>query len=840
MDSTTTTTKPICTNNHFGAGAVGPLARHTHRNYLNSSNYINNDVHILDRLTQISTIDPSGVERARTNFEYDVYSGSNHAALKDWSTVVGLPMAGHDSSFGVSYATRGNVTATTHYLLSHNEVVGSVVNYVQYDLAGHPVKMIDGLGHSMTFNYTDCFGGGNGEARTNAAPAELSAPTPRASYAFPTLVTNHLGHTTYSQFDYNLGLTVDREDQNQIVSSTDYDDMLDRPTQIRNAVGTTASTQTSFVYDDVGRTITASRDLHNFNDNFIVQQVLYDGLGRTTESRQFEGASHFIATRTEYDALGRPFNTSNPFRPWQPNQSIVWTTQAFDGLGRVISITTPDNAVVSTVYSGNTVKVTDPAGRSRKSVTDALGRLIDVYEDPEVPGGPAELNYQTTYTYDILDNLVKVTQGSQQRFFLYDSLKRLIRARNPEQGTNANLGLADSLTGNSVWSMGYQYDSNSNLTHRTDALGVVSTYVYDALNRNTTVDYSNTPINPDVSRLYDGATKGKGKLWYSYAGGDESLGNNVEKTVLESYDPLGRPLVLRQFFKHNGTWNTGYEVSRSYNRAGGVSEQFYPSTHSVTYNYDAAGRLADKNSQDLAFTGNLGDGVTRTYSRGISYASGGQLTQEQFGTTASVYNKLFYNWRQQLAEILVSTTTGNTWDRGKILNQYSLQCSGASCNATDNNGNLRKQEVFIPNIDPQLSPTSWYQQYDYDELNRLNRVHEYTNVAGLDWQQEYLYDRWGNRRIDDDVNKTFGTGINNKKFEIEAATNRLYADGDLALADSQRKIRYDAAGNKSKISIPDTAMRRSMPKVASFRLVTKTEVLPITRITPMGSVRGEK
>ncbi len=31
-------------------------------------------------------------------------------------------------------------------------------------------------------------------------------------------------------------------------------------------------------------------------------------------------------------------------------------------------------------------------------------------------------------------------------------------------------------------------------------------------------------------------------------------------------------------------------------------------------------------------------------------------TQEQFGTATSVYNKLFYNSRQQLAEILVSTT----------------------------------------------------------------------------------------------------------------------------------------------------------------------------------------
>ena len=83
--------------------------------------------------------------------------------------------------------------------------------------------------------------------------------------------------------------------------------------------------------------------------------------------------------------------------------------------------------------------------------------MIEVYEDP------AGFNYQTIYNYDVLDNLVKVTQGSQERFFMYDSLKRLIRARDPEQATLATLNLSDPLTGNSAWSLGYQYDANGNL-----------------------------------------------------------------------------------------------------------------------------------------------------------------------------------------------------------------------------------------------------------------------------------------------------------------------------------------------------------------------------------------
>ena len=70
---------------------------------------------------------------------------------------------------------------------------------------------------------------------------------------------------------------------------------------------------------------------------------------------------------------------------------------------------------------------------------------------------------------------------------------------------------------------------------------MVSTYAYDALNRHTTINYSDTAINPDVKRFYDGATNGIGRFWYFYSGGDYSIGPNVDHTSVDSYNPLGRP-----------------------------------------------------------------------------------------------------------------------------------------------------------------------------------------------------------------------------------------------------------------------------------------------------------
>src|SRR4029079_5523784 len=124
------------------------------------------------------------------------------------------------------------------------------------------------------------------------------------------------------------------------------------------------------------------------------------------------------------------------------NPSGAWTTTAYDALGRVATVTTPDSAVVSTYYSGNQVLVKDQAGKERMSQTNALGQLKDVWEitaadswteDISFPGhSEVTKAYHTTYAYDALDNLTTVSQGGQTRTFVYDSLKRLISATNPE------------------------------------------------------------------------------------------------------------------------------------------------------------------------------------------------------------------------------------------------------------------------------------------------------------------------------------------------------------------------------------------------------------------------
>src|SRR4030095_9500238 len=106
------------------------------------------------------------------------------------------------------------------------------------------------------------------------------------------------------------------------------------------------------------------------------------------------------------------------------------------------------------------VTVRDADLKKRKTESDALGRLSRTIEDP----GSGGLNFVTDYTYDILGNLRKVEQGQQQRFFMYDSLSRLVRSFNPEQTANSAFDLQDDVTGRQSWTSKIDYLANGTIS----------------------------------------------------------------------------------------------------------------------------------------------------------------------------------------------------------------------------------------------------------------------------------------------------------------------------------------------------------------------------------------
>ena len=205
--------------------------------------------------------------------------------------------------------------------------------------------------------------------------------------------------------------------------------------------------------------------------------------------------------------------------------------------------------------------VTDQALKNRRSVTDALGRLARV-DEPDVQGN---LTLATDYTYDVLNNLRIVQQGGQTRNFVYDALSRLTSASNPESGI-----------------VSYDYDNNGNLKTKIDARNVMTTYVYDELNRVKTRSYAGETSGyqtPAVNYTYDGA--GSIPAIANSLGRLTKVTNGISSTEYTAFDALGRVKASRQTTSINGI-NHPYDFSYTYDLAGNLKTETYPSGIVVT------------------------------------------------------------------------------------------------------------------------------------------------------------------------------------------------------------------------------------------------------------------
>jgi YD repeat-containing protein len=127
-------------------------------------------------------------------------------------------------------------------------------------------------------------------------------------------------------------------------------------------------------------------------------QTATDGLGRTVTSTTEDGSGTVKSiVSSNYDLIGRAYQTSNPY-----TGTPSYGTTQFDVLGRPISVTAPapDASVTSFTYTNQYVTVTDPAGKQRKTQSDAAGRLASTFE-PDI-NNSNQLTQQTSFTYTVL------------------------------------------------------------------------------------------------------------------------------------------------------------------------------------------------------------------------------------------------------------------------------------------------------------------------------------------------------------------------------------------------------------------------------------------------------
>lgn len=762
-------------NSAIGSIPQGSLIRTEEMTYLVNDLTISStirqyyrDRHLLSLPTNSKVKNASGTVVAESQTLYDEAA---YAPLTVSGTVPGW------TNPNTTY--RGQITTVRSWLNPGNTWLET---HVQSDVLGNLRKAWDAKGNVSEIQYNDSFSDtSKNSLNTYAFATKAITPVPDPSGAKGSFVA--LESTTI--YEYWTGRTISTTDANLKTTSFEYEGVLGSGYNSLNRL-------TRVVRPDGGETLFEYGDTTlNFYERIRTKQnastwvetyTYLDGLSRAYRTATNEGSNSWSVKDTQYDTHGRAYRASNPYRYSGTNPKLAtppaneWTTTSYDAINRVLTVTTPDNAVITSIYNGNKVKAIDQAGKQRQTEADALGRTTNVWEAPNVE------NFQTTQTYDALSNLTQVNQGGQIRTFAYDSLKRLTTATDPESGTKT-----------------YTYDSNGNVLTMTDARSITATYTYDNLNRNTSVGYSSYPNGTSFTEnYYDLSTNGKGRLRYNIAYNTLPNGNLVYSyNNVDSYDTMGRVTSYSQnFLINNSTWKP-FTTTRTYDLAGNVTAQTYPSNRVTNYSYDTAGRLTN-------FNGTLGDGASRTYADQIAYNAAGQMTKERFGTSTSLYHNLSYNIRQQLYDSRLGTSSSDpaTWNRGALAWYYGSGGYGGS--STDNNGNISRTDHWRPLTDNYSTWYTSYLYYGYDNLNRIQSTTEYYNssvngTTQLAYTQWFDIDRWGNRQINAAITSDI---INEKQFQITTANNRLKAPTDTGAATD--KLRYDAAGNLEWDEYTDT------------------------------------
>jgi YD repeat-containing protein len=636
----------------WGTGAAGAKLRQTDHTYLALSNSNYKTANLLDLVTQTTVKNGTGTQVAQTNFSYD-----------EAGRLISSGISTHRDT-AVTY--RGNQTSVSRW--RNLPTVAWLTTQKYYYDTGMLQKTIDPGTHATTFAYSSTFAG-----------------------AYLTQVTNAKNQISTKNYDFNTGLlTSETDPNNQSTTYTYYADA--RPHEVISPDGG----RTTYTYLDGPSVygVTATTKIHDTPQ--VLQRVdsaYLDGLARVKQTERSSPGGN-IFTDVTYDAVGRKATVSNPYRSvGDPTYGI--TSYQYDALGRVVLEIPPDGSSssnnVSTNYQGNCATVTDQAGKQRKSCTDGLGRLVQVFESPN------SLNYETDYQYDALGDLTRIDQKGnaptdsskwRTRTGSYDSLGRLLSACNPESGTTS-----------------WTYDNDSNVLTKTDARPVTVTYSWDELHRNTGRTYS----NGDTAVGYGYDQSSAYGLNIAYGIGHQTSMSDASGTSAWSFDQTGRAKVRQRTINISGL--TPSPVTKTttlaFNLDGSVASITYPSGRIVDYEYDTSSNAISAINHATGYK----------YVSSATYAPQDALAQMYLGATAQSSGiAVTENYNNRLQPYAISAISPTMTLLNRCYN-FNQALSSPTCTQIQNAGTFINNGTLGRIIN--VLDGNRTQNFTYDGINRL-------------------------------------------------------------------------------------------------------------------------
>ena len=501
---------------------------------------------------------------------------------------------------------------------------------------------------------------GNLTSSTDARGKTITTAYDTLIYAYPEIITNHIGHSIQNTYDYKTGQILTTTDTNNQTSRSEYD-VFGRVSKIFGPNDDALHPQTWYEYDLTTlptKITTYIREEANTDDPLKIRTsyAFIDGLGRTIQVKieADDPLKQIVSGIVKLNAKGQveheylPYSVNKTSDYTTPSYSQVKTTYEYDVLGRVVKSINPDSTYGTAEYLPGEVIAIDANGHKTKKYQDIYNQTVKIEEFNH------GRTYTTTYSYDTQGNLLETTDdhGNIISIF-YDSLGRKTAMDDPDMGQ---------------WS--YEYDENGNLIKQTDSKGQILEFVYD-----------------DINRLTEKLASGQTIVTYRYDSYSDLTTTNVigrlsqvvdqNATTVFYYDNLGREIKTEKTIDV-----TTYTVERTYDALDRLTALTYPDGEIVNYTYTTSGGVK-------TVIGN------QTYVSDTTYTEIGQMSRVDYGNTT--YTDYSYD---PLTLRLARLTTN-----GGVLQdlQYQFNNVGNIATITD-------------------SVNTATQSFVYDDLNRLTQA----------------------------------------------------------------------------------------------------------------------
>lgn len=481
-----------------------------------------------------------------------------------------------------------------------------------------------------------------------------------------------------------------------------------------------------------------------------------DGRLKRVTQPAISGQAAGRATEYDYDAAGNVIRT----RAVAADGSSSRQSHSFyDELGRVTrSVGAPDDA-------GNRLQVC--------SKFDTLGNLAEVWAGPSTDTTASTCNFsdaslkrQVAYTWDDFGNQLSRTDPLGKTWaYSYDSHGNLSSSQSPEQ---AKVSATTTTT--------YTYEPNLNgvLKSRTvpgaGNTGQTATYNHNALGQVTRADTRDGSGALLVAYDYSYDTA------HRLSGITDSRGN---KALGYEWTPGGRLAKVKLKDNATTTATTTHQWDYIYDAVGRLSAIVAPNGQTVTFGFDAAGRLIERS---------LGAGLSTQYN------------WQPEGSLDSIVH---------LAQAGVSATyVGNAQTAQLARHAYTYDIWGNRSASTDT-----------------LAGSTVNKAYSYDALNRLKTVSNGTAAQ----QEGYGFDIFGNLS-----SKTLGSPATQSwSHTVDDAHQLKQVQQTVGGTTTTALLRYDDNGNLKKLcegtSISGTATDCSGSQATTYSWSGLNELVTLAR-----------